>query len=134
MSQRSASLRMWIEASELLDRAERLHRRFFELGQDVSQHSWEPPCDVVETDEGIFVEVALPGVVPDELEASFVHGGLLVAGERRPLQTSRRNVVRRLEIPYGRFERHIPLPTGSYELIGRELINGCLKLALRKID
>jgi len=133
MSPKSASLHMWVEASELLDRAERLHRRFFELGHGVPQHCWEPPCDVVETDEGVFVEVALPGVDPEQLEAGFVAGGLLVAGERRPPPAGRQTVVRRLEIPYGRFERHIPLPAGSYELVGRELVNGCFKLALRKI-
>jgi HSP20 family molecular chaperone IbpA len=42
-------------------------------------------------------------------------------------------VIYRLEIPYGRFERRIPLPTGRYQLADRRLENGCLVLALRRL-
>jgi hypothetical protein len=42
-------------------------------------------------------------------------------------------VIRRLELPYGRFERRVALPGGRYELEGRQLVNGCLQLALRKL-
>jgi HSP20 family molecular chaperone IbpA len=33
-----------------------------------------------------------------------------------------------MEIPYGRFERRIALPTGRYELTERSYTNGCLVL------
>src|SRR5579875_2098947 len=122
MPPRSPAFRMWIEASELLDRAERLQRRFFQLGAETPQPCWEPPCDVIETDDGLFIEIALPGVDPAGLEASFVPGGLVIAGERRPHAAMRRAVVRRLELPPGR-----------YELVQRELSEGCLKLSLRKL-
>jgi HSP20 family molecular chaperone IbpA len=42
-------------------------------------------------------------------------------------------VIHRLELPYGRFERRIELPPGRYEVVQRELIDGCLTLSLRKL-
>src|SRR5882757_3483664 len=52
---------MWAEACELLDRAERLNRQFF---QPLSTRKavWEPPVDLFETDRALWVVVALPGV------------------------------------------------------------------------
>jgi HSP20 family protein len=41
--------------------------------------------------------------------------------------------IRRLEIPYGYFERRIPLPTSTFDVVQRELVNGCLILTLRKV-
>jgi HSP20 family molecular chaperone IbpA len=41
--------------------------------------------------------------------------------------------VRRLEIPYGRFERRIPLPPGQLEISAHEFTNGCLVLRLARV-
>jgi hypothetical protein len=38
-----------------------------------------------------------------------------------------------LEIPHGHFERRIELPPARFEISGRHLANGCLKLQLRKL-
>jgi len=40
--------------------------------------------------------------------------------------------VRQLEIPYGAFERRIPLPNVHFEVGTPELTHGCLVLRLRK--
>ncbi len=42
--------------------------------------------------------------------------------------------IRRLEIPYGHFERAIKLPAGRLEAVSRGLVDGCLVLRLRKLD
>ena len=44
-----------------------------------------------------------------------------------------RHRVRQLEIPYGAFERRIPLPPGRLEVGPPELAQGCLLLRLRKL-
>ena len=49
----------------------------------------------------------------------------------RPL-SDRTTVIRRLEIPYGRFERRLTLPAGHYELIEQACQHGCLMLRLRR--
>jgi HSP20 family protein len=42
--------------------------------------------------------------------------------------------IHRLEIPYGRFERRIPLPPGNYRLHEQFLEDGCLVLVLRHLQ
>jgi HSP20 family protein len=125
---------MWAEACELLDRAERLHRQFFvPQGAQGRQPIWQPPVDLLETDEELWIYVALPGVGKEQLEVVVEQGTLIVSGERLMPGQGRGTVIHRLEIPYGRFERRIELPPGRYDAVGRELIDGCLILALRKL-
>jgi HSP20 family protein len=124
---------MWAEACELLDRAERLHRQFFvPRGTQGRQLSWEPPVDLLENGEELWIYVALPGVGKEQLEVVVEQGTLIVSGERS-MPGRRGTVIHRLEIPYGRFERRIELPPGRYDAVRRELIDGCLTLALRKL-
>jgi len=121
---------VWAEALELLREAGQLQRRFFQLGA-AETPAWEPSVDFYETDDGLTLEVALPGVAQDAIEIALELGSVLVRGERAfPLEQGA--VIYRLEIPYGRFERRIPLPSGQYRLAERKLENGCLKLALRR--
>jgi HSP20 family protein len=134
MSPRDPTIWMWAEARRMLDRAERLHQRFFEPAGGARQPAWEPPIDVFETAGGLLVEIALPGVDPEGLEISFEGGVLSVAGERALPCGSEPAVIHRLEIPYGRFERRISLAAAPYELVRRQLKNGCLALFLRRLD
>jgi len=121
---------VWAEALELLREAGQLQRRFFQLGA-AETPAWEPSVDFYETDDGLTLEVALPGVAQDAIEIALEPGSVLVRGERAfPLEQGA--VIYRLEIPYGRFERRIPLPPGRWEDGTRELTHGCLVVRLRK--
>ena len=57
---------MWAEACEMLARAERLHRQFFEPRRSAASRLpvWQPPADVLETEREVLILVALPGVDP----------------------------------------------------------------------
>jgi HSP20 family protein len=125
---------MWAEACELLDRAERLHRQFF-VPQEAQgrQPTWQPQVDLLESEEELWIYVALPGIGKEQLELVVEQGTLIVSGERPMPNRERGTVIHRLEIPYGRFERRIELPPGRYDAVRRELIDGCLTLALRKL-
>jgi HSP20 family molecular chaperone IbpA len=133
MSSSDPSLWMWSEARLALDRLERLHRRFFELGRPSNVPSWEPPADVFEMDGGLLVQVALPGVEPQRIQVAVEAGRLVVTGGR-DLPCGAGVVIQRLEIPYGHFERHIPLPGGRYRMTRRETVNGCLILWLQHAE
>ncbi len=134
MRSRDPGVWMWAEACELLERAERLHRQFFTPQRGRSrQPTWQPPVDMFETETGLWIVVALPGVAPKDVEVLSNGPALLVTGERRMPAQLRRALIHRLEIPHGRFERQIPLPAGSYEIHTRELSHGCLVLGLRKL-
>jgi HSP20 family molecular chaperone IbpA len=124
---------MWAEACDLLDQAERMHRQFFRLaaaGQ--TRVAWEPPVDILEDERHITIIVALPGVPEDCVEIAHDSGTLIVRGTRRMPFFGSGTAMRRIEIPYGVFERRIPLPGWALENATRELLNGCLILKLRK--
>lgn len=122
---------MWGEALQLLDQAERLQKAFFRPAE--SEESWEPPIDIVETAEALFVHVALPGVSGEAIVVGLESGALTVSAVRGFPVTARGARLHRVEIPYGRFFRRIPLPVPSLEPAGRSFIDGCLTLAFRKI-
>lgn len=125
---------MWADAVDLLDQAERLQRQFFRLAanNERAQPRWEPPVDVYAGDDEVLVEVALPGVPPERMELIVAPGELVIRGERRLPQRPAGAELRRLEIPYGRFERRLALGPGQWELVGRNLADGCLQLLLSR--
>jgi HSP20 family protein len=71
---------MWSQACEAMDRADRLHRQFFHRA--CTTPCWEAPCDIFETDEGLTIVIALPGVEPDQVKVTLSAGVLIVSGER----------------------------------------------------
>jgi len=133
MSSRNPTDWMWAQACDLLEQAERMQRQFFRLSASQrTQAVWEPPVDVFEDDDEVVIVVALPGVPAERIQIAIEGGALVVRAESRlPFGGSRR-AVRRLEIPYGHFERRIPLPQARLETGRRELAHGCLTLSLRK--
>jgi HSP20 family protein len=124
---------MLSEAIESLARAERLHQRLFSLKPAVTQRElcWEPPIDVLETDEELLIFVALPGVDPEQVEAVIENGILVIAGHRILPAELRDARIHRLELPQGRFERRILLPAGRY-VVSRFASNGCVVFRLSK--
>jgi len=123
---------MWSEALQMLARAERLHRDVFTPQPSRRGVNWEPPTDVLETQDAVLILVALPGVDADKVELAIRDGVLMIAGERVLPQELRTAVIHRLELPQGRFERHIPLPAGRYETPRTGVANGCLVIHLPK--
>jgi HSP20 family molecular chaperone IbpA len=122
---------MWSEALEQLQSAERLQRQFFQIGADGAR--WEPPVDVYQTDEDLWIFLAVPGVPADHVEVVVDGTTLIVRGERPLPPAARGAIIHRLEIPYGQFERRIALPSGHYQVLQRLFDNGCLVLGLRKL-
>jgi HSP20 family protein len=126
---------MWSEACEMLERAERMHRQFFQVRSELRRGpSWEPPVDIVETDDGLSILVALPGVDARAIDVRIEGDTVMVRGARPLPALAEGYVIHRLEIPHGHFERSIRLNGGEpLELMQRELQNGCLRLTFRKL-
>jgi HSP20 family protein len=122
---------MWGEALQLLEQAERVKNAFSRPNE--TEHSWEPPIDMVETSEALFVHVALPGVAAESIVIGMESDALTVSAVRGFTVTSRGARLHRVEIPYGQFFRRIQLPVQRLEPVGRSYIDGCLTLAFRKI-
>lgn len=122
---------MWSEACDQLARAERLHRQFF---QPRHSGAWEPPVDIIETEREVLIFVALPGVSLDKAEAVIDGADLVIAGTRVLPPELRTAAIHRLELPQGRFERRVRLPTGRYRDVRRSAADGCLVITLRKAE
>ena len=126
---------MWAQACDLIDQAERMHRQFFRLAASAgAQASWTPPMDVFEDEREVAIVIALPGVRSDDVEVAAESGALVVRAERALPFAGSRHAVRQLEIPYGYFERRIPLPAGRFDALAHELGHGCLVVRLRKVN
>jgi HSP20 family protein len=124
---------MWAEACSMIERAEQMHRQFFQPGFAASPRaSWEPPVDVFESEQGLLIVVALPGVESQDIEIVSEPEMLRVAGVRRLPAVAQGTAIQRLEIPQGRFERRIRLPAIRFELSRSTLANGCLLVTLTK--
>ena len=123
---------MWSEALSMLDRAERLQRQFSHQVVD----AWEPPVDVVESDDELRVHVALPGVPADSITVGLEADGITVSALRPFPGREEGAHIHRIEIPYGRFERHVSLPLanpyGGLKLAGKKLADGVLTLVFRR--
>ncbi len=143
MQTRDTRTWMWARACEMLTQADRLQQQFFRLGASTPETAretarWEPPIDIVEDDEQLYLCVALPGVAPERISVDIdridqERCQLVVSAHRPNLPNRQRgSVIHRLEIPYGRFERRITLATGRYELLEQSFHNGCLELRLAK--
>lgn len=124
---------MWVEACEVLDKAERLQRQFLRyLGPGTDAAVWEPPVDIQETTDGLILLFALPGVVPEEISLSLQPTELIVSAMRPLKLGSADAVIRRLEIPHGRFYRRIPLTGVPLKLTASRYENGCLEVRLTR--
>jgi len=132
MSPRHLSGWMWSEALSVLERAERLHQHFFTH----AEAAWEPPVDIVESDDGLAVQIALPGVAADSIAIAVAPDGITLSALRPFPGRDTTSHVHRIEIPYGRFQRRIGLPLADpcapLELAERSLADGVLTLTFRK--
>ena len=132
---------IWRRANDLLQQAERIHRNFLQVAAGAryrASHgrtpSWEPPVNVVETDESLWVISALPGVTADRMDVHLEGRELVIAGERPLPQCCEDGELKIWEIPLGRFERRLEVVGGEKTLsVGKtSLQDGLLIIELRK--
>jgi len=134
MAERTPRHWMWAEAVDMLDKAERMHRQFFAPAGMVRAPAWEPPADVLETDEQVLIFVALPGVSPEKIETVIEGAELVLSGTRTLPAELVRAQIHRMELPQGRFLRRIKLPAGRYTDVSRKSADGCLVITLEKAN
>jgi HSP20 family protein len=142
MASRDWDILMWQRASDLLQQVERIHRNFLQIAvgaQYRTSHgrspAWEPPVNVVETDDGLWVMSALPGVAADHIKVRLEGPDLVISGERPLPKCCNDGELKIWEIPLGRFERRLTVIEGRSPLsLGDvSLQDGLLIIELRKI-
>lgn len=124
---------MWSEAVRMLDEADRISQQFFRVqAEEHAAGAWEPPVDVYETESDWTVLVALPGVPSERIRYRLDGDSLDVVGERSvPLECAD-GLIRRKEVPHGRFARRLRFRAPPMEITRAILKDGCLILTLRK--
>lgn len=116
----------------MLDRAEGLQKQFFTLDQVGQAPLWRPPVDLFETAQGILIRAAIPDAEVDSFQVSVQDKCLQLSGTRPFPSAAQPLRVHRLEIPFGRIERVIPLPSGRFVLKSVSYKAGCLEILLTR--
>ena len=91
--------------------------------------SWTPAMDVSEDEQGLLLELEIPGLAPEAVEVTTDQGLLTIKGEKSA--TRQREGVRPLvtERTHGRFVRTLQLPQGVDESkVEAEFANGLLRI------
>jgi HSP20 family molecular chaperone IbpA len=126
---------MWKQACDLLEQAESMQRHYVRyLGPARDVAVWEPPVDVHETADGLLFVFALPGVDSDRIEVSLEPSALVVRATRTLRPPNPAAVIRRMEIPHGRFVRRVALAGRRLRLGESRYHNGCLEVQLLKVS
>ena len=132
---------IWQRANGLLQQAERIHRNFLQVAAGARYRvshgrtpSWEPPVNVVETDESLWVISDLSGVAGDRVDVRIEGCELVISGERPLPKCCEDGELKIWEIPLGHFERRLKLVGGEKPLsVGKTLLQeGLLIIELRK--
>ncbi len=94
--------------------------------------AFTPAADVLETEHGFELHLALPGVLKEDVHLNFQEGQLVVSGERKaPAATENAPKYRRLETGFGSFSRSFRLPdTVDVTAIDAQLTEGILRVTL----
>jgi HSP20 family protein len=136
MSSQDWELLIWQRADALLRQAERIQRNFVQVAISTQYRatSWEPPINVVETDEALWVIAAIPGVKPDRVIVRLQDNYLTISGERPLPACCTEGELKIWEIPLGRFERQLGPFSDVYSLVTErtKLDDGLLIVELRK--
>jgi HSP20 family protein len=105
------------------------------LGEDAPQSgAWNPPVDVLEENNRLFVKVEVPGIDEKDLRIVFEDGVLTVSGERQFERKEDRN-YHRIERTYGSFTRTFSLPRSvDASQIVASYRNGVLEIEIPKKD
>ncbi|MDD5303112.1 MAG: Hsp20/alpha crystallin family protein [Elusimicrobia bacterium] len=95
--------------------------------------AWMPRADARETDAEYILEVALPGVLKEDVKVEVKGDVLTVSGERKTAKEEPGRTWLRREAPHGPFLRAFSLPEGLHtEDVKASFKDGVLTLSLRK--
>lgn len=103
--------------------------------QQCSSSYASPETDVLELDDQIILEIALPGVVLDDVELKVEENTLTVIAKRTPAMFEERAHVLRKELPAGYLVREFEFETEiMHEQIEARLDRGILFVSIPKVE
>jgi HSP20 family protein len=104
-----------------------------ERGEELNLGAWAPSCDIFETKNEIVVKAELPGVHKEDVKVNVENGILMIRGERKLEEETKREDYYRMERSYGEFARSFTLPTlVDANKITADFKHGVLRVTLPK--
>lgn len=97
-------------------------------------NEWSPAADIHETEEALTFTVELPGIAPDQVQATAEENVLTIRGTRSPAQGGKDDTrFHLIERHDGAFVRRFQLPPNvDASMITAEYANGLLELRVPK--
>jgi HSP20 family protein len=100
----------------------------------LSERTWKPQMDIIETPEDIIIISEIAGVTKDDLEIEINSKAVKIHGNRPERLRLKNSTYRLAEILYGRFERILFLPAQiDTEKVTASFSNGLLQIRLTKL-
>jgi HSP20 family molecular chaperone IbpA len=100
-----------------------------------SDLTWEPPTDIIETENEIVVTVDIAGMNGKDISVVTDGKELRIGGTRRSLAAQGTKQFHMLEIQCGPFERTIELPSlVDPGKVSAHYVKGLLQIRIRKLD
>lgn len=106
-----------------------------QYGWNNELHTAIPHTDVLELDDQFVLEIALPGVVLDDVELKVEENLLTVVAKRTPNMFEERATLVHQELPCGMFVRHFEFETMIvHEHIEARMERGILFVSIPKVE
>lgn len=121
----------------LQDRINRLFEDAFprnaEGDEDLSASAWQPAVDIFETENGVTLQVDLPGVNKADVSVEVKENVLTIKGDRKPDPAVADDLYYRRERTFGTFQRSFATQAIIYpDKIKATFKNGVLKIEVPK--
>jgi HSP20 family protein len=96
---------------------------------------WNPPLDVFQDKDHVFVKAELPGMKKEDIQISLQENTLTVSGERRHEKEVKEGDSYRSERFFGRFHRSVTLPVPvQTDNVKAQYKDGILTVTLAKAE
>jgi HSP20 family protein len=124
------------EFSTLQDRVNRIFRESYSPegpGDALTTANFAPPVDVYEDEQGVTLNIEVPGIDEKDIDVSIENNTLTVRGERTLEKEEKEENFQRVERQYGSFTRSFTLPNSvDLEQVSAHYNKGVLKIRLAK--
>lgn len=117
----------------LQDRINRLFEDAFPRTdeEELAACAWRPLVDIFEDDDGVVMQVDLPGVKKEDVSVEVKHNLLVIQGQRRPDAPVNQDRYYRRERSCGNFQRSFSLRTAiAPDSINASFKNGVLTVRI----
>ncbi|GIV96107.1 MAG: heat-shock protein Hsp20 [Herpetosiphonaceae bacterium] len=133
------TLSRWSPFEEALSLRDAMNRLFEEsFVRPTSLRSTDlltPALDLYESNEAFHVEMAVPGIKPEDLDITLQDNVLTISGEIKQEQQTNERQYHRMERRYGRFSRSISLPRQvKADQVSATVENGILRIDIPKAE